>query len=145
MALREAIAGLLLVRVLWEDVRRHRVPNEAVLVAAMVGCVLGWADGGWAGLGAALVGGAAGFLWWPAVHRLRLGVGDLKLLVALGTLLGPGVAVMAPAWGAVACALWLLPGLRAPGVALGRHREIPFSPWIALGAGLTLLLRGRGL
>ncbi len=77
------------------DIQRHRIPN--VLVAFMLGCgiVLHSSFLGGAGTLSALAGVVAGFLILVPFYALGgLGAGDVKLLVGVGSFLGPwGVAV----------------------------------------------------
>jgi len=79
----------------WFDIRERRVPNGLTVPALAAGLVIG-AVGGWAGFGWALGGAAFGFLFaLPFFLVGGLGGGDLKLLTAFGSLLGPGRLVTA--------------------------------------------------
>ncbi len=77
------------------DVHRHRIPN--VLVTIMLGCgiVLHSSFLGGAGALSALTGAVAGFLILIPFYAVGgIGGGDVKLLLGVGSFLGPwGVAV----------------------------------------------------
>lgn len=141
-----------LLRLSYVDLTRRLLPNRLVAMVAGLGltrCVLsaisarGLAPAGWAALGAVYAVGLAALvsgLYWLARGRGGLGMGDLKLLAALGLFLGPR-------------AFWLLPlasclcVLSLPLTALPRRvrREralcatLPFGPYIAIGAVIILI------
>jgi prepilin peptidase CpaA len=72
------------------DVRSRRIPNVLTFGAAAAGLIYGAITGGWSGAGSAALGwliGAAAFFIPFALGGL--GAGDVKLLAAFGTLLGP--------------------------------------------------------
>jgi prepilin peptidase CpaA len=99
------------------DLRTGRIPNLLTATVAVAG--LGLAGLGLSGhsMGAALVGALIGFALMLPGHLLGgTGAGDVKLLAALGTLLGPGGIVMAFLYSAIAG------GLLAVGHAVGRGR-----------------------
>ena len=98
------------------DLRTGRIPNLLTATVAVAGLAL-------AGLGPRatrwqrLVGALIGFALMLPGHLLGgTGAGDVKLLAALGTLLGPGGIVMAFLYSAIAG------GLLAVGHAVGRGR-----------------------
>jgi prepilin peptidase CpaA len=72
------------------DLQTRRIPNGLVLAGAASGLALGaWSSGG-SGLVEAFLGGLAGFLVFLPFFLLRgMGAGDVKLMGALGTCLGP--------------------------------------------------------
>lgn len=87
-----ALAGLcvLLAAVVVHDVRARRIPNVLVGLIAISGPLHAALTGGPGALGAALLGGLLGAALLLLPYRLHLlGAGDLKLLAALGTWLGP--------------------------------------------------------
>jgi leader peptidase (prepilin peptidase)/N-methyltransferase len=132
-----SLVGLLAV-VTATDLRSRLVPDRALVISLLVAipiCAL--SDPG--DLPARLVAGlgAGGFLLAAALIRPDgMGLGDVKLAAVLGVYLGAAVIeamVVAFAAGSVA-------GL----VLLARHgwgarrRTIPFAPFLALGALLTI-------
>jgi len=139
---------------IWFDIRERRVPNVLTVPALTVGLVIG-AMGGWAGLGWALGGAAFGFFFaLPFFLVGGLGGGDLKLLTAFGSLLGPGrlvtaLVVMGLVGGAMALAamirrravartfgnLWLL------AVTFGRRS---FTGWKGKESDALLTLESKG-
>ena len=86
----------------------------------------------------ALAGGAVGFLLLLPLHLCgAMGGGDVKLMAAFGTLLGPAGILAAAVFGAIAGALWGL------GALLRGARAIPYAPAIAAGVWVSLV--GGGL
>jgi prepilin peptidase CpaA len=76
------------------DVRLRRVPNALTVSIAAIGIGLALAGAGPVGLPAALAGGALGLaLMLPGYLCGATGAGDVKLLAAMGTLLGPATVV----------------------------------------------------
>lgn len=77
------------------DLRTRRIPNILTATLAAIGIGLAAAGFGRVGLGAALLGCLLGLAFMMPGHIFgATGAGDVKLLAAVGTLLGPtGVAV----------------------------------------------------
>jgi prepilin peptidase CpaA len=99
------------------DVRTGKIPNR--LTAGVAGLGLALTAGGLTGhsIAAAAIGGVIGFAMMLPRHVLGgTGAGDVKLVAALGTLLGPAGVFMAVLYGAVAG------GLLAVGHAARRRR-----------------------
>lgn len=85
------------------DIRTRRIPN--VVTGAMLGAGLGLAAAGVNGmtLGLAALGFLVGLgLMLPGHVLGATGAGDVKLMAAIGTLLGPGLAVNAFLFTAIA-------------------------------------------
>ena len=137
-----AVAGIALVVV---DVRTRRVPDVIVVPGLLAVVVLLTAEAVRIGDPSRAVGvaggAAAAFAAFLALHVIRpaaLGGGDVKLAALVGAPLGW--------WGpeAVASGLLLavlLGGVAATGVVLSgaRRAEMPFAPWLLLGAWARLL------
>jgi prepilin peptidase CpaA len=99
------------------DVRTGKIPNR--LTASVGGLGLALTAAGLTGhsMAAAAIGGILGFVMMLPGHVLGgTGAGDVKLVAALGTLLGPAGVFMAVLYGAVAG------GVLAVGHALHRRR-----------------------
>ncbi|HET6249597.1 MAG TPA: A24 family peptidase [Tepidisphaeraceae bacterium] len=106
----------------WEDLLRHQ------WIAMLLGSALGGLAGGFAVwltriLGSILFG------------REAMGMGDVDLMVAIGAVLGPGPAivvffVLAPFLG-LAYSLF--------GLIMRKKHELPYGPYLSLGAALTIL------
>lgn len=118
------------------DIERRVVPNRVVLPAALAVLVLDtvwrpspvWAIGAF---------GLAGFLFLAALaYPGGMGMGDVKLALLIGALLGrtTPVAFMLTLLLALVPALFLIArhGRRA------RRLAIPFAPFLAMGAVITL-------
>ncbi|HSJ73997.1 MAG TPA: prepilin peptidase, partial [Miltoncostaeaceae bacterium] len=135
-----AAAALLvaLVPVVLIDVRHRLIPDALVLPAAAVALAAALAADParwWAPVAAAM--GAAGFLLLPWLARPdAMGLGDVKLALAIGAALGAVVVpalVTAFAAAAAACAgLLVRHGPRA------RRMSVPFAPFLAGGAVVGL-------
>jgi len=77
------------------DVRQHRIPNWLTYPAIAMGVLLRWFFFGWRGLGSALAGCAlAGGVVFLFYLVRAMGAGDVKLLAAIGSLVGPSNAVV---------------------------------------------------
>lgn len=73
----------------WFDATERRVPNVLTVGGLLLALTLG-ASGGWSGLGAALTGAVIAFaISLPLFLAGGLGGGDVKLLTATGSFLGP--------------------------------------------------------
>jgi leader peptidase (prepilin peptidase) / N-methyltransferase len=124
------------------DLRHRIVPNRIVLPAALVVLVAQTAlvpSPEWA-LGAL---GAAGFLFAAALaYPAGMGMGDVKLALLLGAMLGRTVSVglMVGMVAALAPSVLLL----ARHGSAARKMGIPFAPFLALGA-LVALFAGQQL
>ena len=71
------------------DLREHRVPNVMVLALLIGGLLFSMADGGLQSLSSSLQGATVGLVLLPMYLFRAMGAGDVKLLVACGTFLGP--------------------------------------------------------
>ncbi len=133
------------------DIDHRRLPDAIVLPSYLVVLVLlvlaSWNPGGapdWSALLRAVVGGAAMYVIYfvlCVVHPRGMGFGDVKLAGVLGMVLGWfGVAELVVGWfgGFLLGGLWGL-GLMAARRA-GRKTQVPFGPWMLLGALLALPL-----
>lgn len=141
-ALAAAVFGAALVVVTATDLERRIVPNRVVLPAFAAVLVLRtFADPSPEWALAALA--AAGFLLLAALaYPGGMGMGDVKLALLLGAMLGRTVSV------ALMLGIFLafVPSL----VLLARHRSaarkyaIPFAPFLAAG-GIVALFAGAGI
>jgi prepilin peptidase CpaA len=115
VALAVLTAGVLVATIV--DIRSRRIPNELTALMALIG--LGLAAAGMSGisLGASLMGTVLGFaLMLPGYKLGATGAGDVKLMAAVGAILGPAMVVMAFLFTGVAG------GVLAVAVALRRRR-----------------------
>lgn len=109
------VAGLVTATVI--DIRSRRIPNALTAAMAIVG--LGLAMTGTSGItvGASLTGLLLGLLLMLPGHLLgATGAGDLKLMAAVGAIVGPGLV-----FSAFICTC-LAGGVLAVGVATRRRR-----------------------
>ena len=117
------------------DIAWRRVPNwlSVTGVAAGLLCAL---PRGWHGLALSAAGAALGFALLLPLHWCgAMGGGDVKLMAAYGTFLGPAGILLAAFFAAIAG------GLCAAAALLRKPREaaIPYAPAIVLGAWISLL------
>lgn len=145
------------------DLRTRRVPNGLTASLACAGLVLAASGLGPIGFGSALLAGAVGLvLMLPGHLAGATGGGDVKLLAAAGTLLGPSATFRAFAFtlmagAALALAVALARGQLGPtvrrtlrlvssgGASAGEIRNagagnrIPYAPAIAAGSIAALV------
>jgi leader peptidase (prepilin peptidase)/N-methyltransferase len=121
------------------DIDRHLLPNRIVLPAAAIvlgGQLLFFPEHALTSTGAAL--GAAGlFAAARLVYPAGLGMGDVKLALLLGALLGTAV-LPALTLGTFAAGVFGLVLLARRGAA-ARKTAIPFGPFLGFGAIVVLL------
>lgn len=118
------------------DLRSRRIPNWLVLPFLVAGLVVpAWLHG-WHGFGQSMEGfglGAAvfGVLSWIG----GMGMGDVKLVAAIGAWIGPqqlvfAMVITAMAGGLIALAAAIWGGFRGDS---WKSRKIPYAPAIAIG------------
>jgi prepilin peptidase CpaA len=148
-----------------EDLLFHRIPNRLTGSLLCVGLALQFAFGGWSGLGNAALGALIGLGVLLPLHLLRaMGAGDVKLLAALGSLLGPHWTLVAGVFtligGAVLAIGYVMVGaLRAAALPAGapwqlriynareraqqlRHERFPYALAIVFGTFASVAQRG---
>ena len=117
------------------DLRVRRVPNALTMTLAMAGVALAAAGLGRLGVSAAIAGWAAGLgLMLPAYLFGATGAGDVKLMAAVGALLGPEGVLWAFLYSAIAggAIAIIVAALR------GRLRQtIDGTMWLVLTKGAT--------
>lgn len=133
------LAGLVLVASLLDLIWR-RIPNGLTVGAALMGIAVGFWETGASGLSLSILGLLLGFMLFLPGYLLRMtGGGDLKLMAAVGSLLGPSLILYAFLLYILAGLAWaLLFGLYA---WAAQGAELPFNRyWTMLR---TLLRTGR--
>jgi prepilin peptidase CpaA len=122
------------------DLRTRRVPNALTLAIATTGLVLAAAGLGRVAVAAAIGGCVVGVLLMLPGHVFgATGGGDVKLLGALGTLLGPAGVFTA------FLAMAVVGGIMALAIAVHRHRvgqtdnRFAYAPAIAVGACVAVV------
>lgn len=117
------ICGLLAWAV-WSDTRVHRIPNWLVVAVLCAGFIVQVFSNGAMGILTWLGGAAVGTaVFLPFYIGRGMGAGDVKLMGAVGSTLGP--------WGAViACCLTLMAGLWIVLLAIGwRSIQMQMALW----------------
>jgi prepilin signal peptidase PulO-like enzyme (type II secretory pathway) len=136
-------AAVCLVAVFVVDGRWMVIPDVYVVALAILGLAnaaqLGWVT---AAIGAALGGGLLAAVRWAFLRFARiegLGLGDVKLMAAIGLLVGPVDVLWVVIWGCAFGAIWILVRGRTPD---GRRQMAPFGACAAAPA-LVVLALGR--
>jgi prepilin peptidase CpaA len=139
------------------DVRSRRIPNWLTGGLALSGLVFNVWRGGLTGIGLALAGAALGLAMLLPFYAIKaIGAGDVKLLAALGAILGPQELVSVAIYAALAGGLISAIMLAFSGRLLSVLREMliehrpptrggataPYGVAIASGMYLTLVLPG---
>lgn len=132
------------------DLRTFRLPDAIVLpTTAIAAIAIAVADlsGGSLSLlhgavGALAFGGTLGLIYLSA-RRLygseAMGLGDVKLAVLLGLVLGAIDLRFVGVAGGVAILLGGVVGIVALALGFGRRAEVPFGPMLCLGAAVALI------
>jgi prepilin peptidase CpaA len=121
MILEICIACLVTGIAVWFDYRERRIPNYLVFTGMIAGLVIGMVSGGVKGLAWSVLGLLAGIgiLFVPFAMG-GIGAGDVKLLGAIGAILGAKGALFSMLYGAIAGGLISV-------IILARHgRLMPF-------------------
>ncbi len=72
------------------DARYRKIPNWLSLSGLILGLGINSLLSGWAGLGAALLGFGLAMLIYAPLYLMRgMGAGDVKLMAAIGAIVGP--------------------------------------------------------
>lgn len=142
------------------DLSTRRVPNSLTGAIAMSGVLLAVSGYGRLGPGAALAGCLVGLLIMLPGHLFgATGGGDVKLMAALGTLLGPADIITAFLFTAIAGGILALmvaihrrrlretlgstvkvaTGTRVNADQIGAHNTFAYAPAIAIGAALAAI------
>lgn len=120
------------------DLRRRIIPNKVVYPAMLITIGLALVSPE-ASIKASLIGGAAlaGLLGIPAVLLKGVGLGDVKLAVLIGLMTGFPQGVVALfsgiALGGLGAIILLLLRIK------GRKDDMPYAPFLSLGAIVVLL------
>lgn len=126
------------------DLRSRRIPNWLVLPFLAAGLIVpGWLQG-WLGFWHSLEGFGLGALIYGALAVFGgMGMGDVKLVAAIGAWVGPqqlllAIFVTAMAGGVMALG-WAIYGKFAGDV--WKSRKIPYGPAIAIGTVVSFFAR----
>jgi|SRR5580658_1848677 prepilin peptidase CpaA len=109
----QTILLLLVVIAAVYDIRFRRIPNWLVLAGLALGVGLNTFLSGWLGLRSSLLGMVVAFLIYFPLYLLRgMGAGDVKLMAAIGAIVGPanwfGIFIISALAGGIAAAILLL-------------------------------------
>lgn len=133
-----AIVGLfaLLAVAVLTDIQANTIPNKLVLAGLALGLGCG-ALGGWSSLANALIGCFTGLiLLLPAYAWAGMGAGDVKLMAAVGSILGgpfdTALAVVATLIAGAVLGIGLIVG-RGGGAAMFKRYQLMFKTLLAAG------------
>jgi prepilin peptidase CpaA len=88
--------GVILVSVVWTDVKTHRISNAMVMMIVLLGLISQLFISGVSGVVQGVSGMAVGLgLFLPFYIGGGMGAGDVKLLASIGTILGPASTLIA--------------------------------------------------
>ncbi|MEY3213389.1 MAG: hypothetical protein RIT28_3870 [Pseudomonadota bacterium] len=144
MTLGPLALGLVLIVSAGWDLAKRRIPNPLILFGLLLGFGLGLMTGGLQGLGFAFLGALVAFaLTFPQWAVRWMGGGDAKLMMVVGTFMGPVGVVSALVYatcvhGLVALGMLLLRGIgRRIGRDLLQDPRAPMAVAITVGASLA--------
>lgn len=132
------------------DLLTRRIPNKLTFAAAVAGLLTNLVLAGWQGLAYSVAGGLVGLsLLFIPFAMGGIGAADVKLMAAVGTLMGPGFAFYATCYGAIAGGImallllllkgelrWVLAGLKTGGYR--SQLTLPYG--VPLAAGVLYYL-----
>ena len=135
MILRMSFVALLVNAAIYCDIRHGKIPNALVVFGFLSGCGMNFAECGPTGLLLSLEGTLLGLALLFIPFALGgMGAGDVKLLGAIGALIGPQGAFYTALYGALAGGVMAV-------VVLIKHRRL-FVTLRTLGFGFLLFLLG---
>ena len=142
-----AILRLLLVFVIlgcasWNDIRHHRIPNWLTLPSVVVGLVSWFIIGGVEGLKISAGGMLVGFGVFLIPFALGgMGGGDVKLMAAVGALIGWPLII----WAILLSCVTALFGAVAKAIWQGRFIKLITNTWFMIKNTLIVLALRRPL
>ncbi|GGO65075.1 A24 family peptidase [Bowmanella pacifica] len=168
LMLQIAVTACTLGLAVYFDFRDMRIPNKLCVLALIAGLLVNTVASGWLGLSLALAGAVLGLgLLFPIYYKGFLGAGDVKLMTALGAVIGPQQLLWTLAFGIMAGGvISALLGLHQAGFGglkqtaarlyycIGLRRyippsntelasvQVPYAPSLAIGWLLAFYLYG---
>ena len=167
-AIKLAVLVPLAASVIYHDVRFRRIPNMLVLTALIAGLAINTVFGGFRGLGNSALGFGVAFFAMLLLHIFgAMGAGDVKLMGAVGSILGIALmpvtlilvvmaggvlaiysmvragTVFSTLHGVLRIFVGLLPGWEMPRFAMApdRRHTIPYGVAIMVGSLIAALVR----
>jgi prepilin peptidase CpaA len=122
------------------DLRSRRIPNWLVFPFMAAGLVVPAFVGGWHGVAQSLEGFGLGALIFGLLHWFGgMGMGDVKLVAAIGAWVGPHqliISIVLTAMvGGIMALVWAIFGGFLGEISINnpQQRKIPYAPAIAIG------------
>jgi prepilin peptidase CpaA len=136
-----ALLCAILAVAVYSDIRAHRISNTLSLLGLVAGLTLQFLGHGLQGVASGLLGAGVGLGCFIPFYLLRaMGAGDVKLLAAVGAILGPQGAFFAALFSLLAG------GLGASGYVLWRGLRASVSSFVHEGfaaAGASALIAAQ--
>ncbi|HHX01604.1 MAG TPA: prepilin peptidase [Firmicutes bacterium] len=134
--IQKAVLLLAIILVCYFDGRYRIIPNKLIAAIMAIGLATNVIISGWQGLVFSAAGFSAGLLILIIPFLLGgIGAGDVKLLAAIGCLLGPAFAASSFLYGAIIGGIWAV-------VVLFKQKSL-FQSLKAIGYKLMILLAGH--
>ena len=135
-----AIALVVGIAAIIDDLARRQISNWIPAVAFVGGVAALSFERGWRGAGSSLLGTVAGFAVFLVFYLLGgMGGGDVKLMAGFGAVLGWERLIEAALWTAACGGLIALATVAVGALRRRSVKAIPYGPAIALGAWLALV------
>jgi len=135
-----AIYAYLLILITLSDIQKHIIPNKLIIIGLVAAIVTGIIHGS---IISTLIGGAVGLVIMliPAIFKAKVGMGDIKLGILIGLMVGYPLAITA------LILPWML-GLVVAGTLMISKRtirgaDIPFAVFLSASAIITMLWGGN--
>ena len=130
----------ILVCAAWYDLRQYRIPNWLTLPSAIVGLLLWYFTSGGEGLKLSAIGLCVGFIVLLIPFALGgMGGGDVKLMAAVGALIGWPLII----WAILLSCVVALFAAAAKAIWQGRFIKVLASTWLIIRLTLISLILKR--
>lgn len=124
----------------WNDIKYHRIPNWLTLPSILAGLVLWYLIGGIEGLKMSAIGLGVGFVVFLIPFALGgMGGGDVKLMAAVGALIGWPLVI----WAILLSCIAALFGAIAKAIWKGRFLKLLVNTWLITKNTLIALASRR--
>lgn len=134
--IQQAVLLIAIILVCYYDGRCRIIPNKLIAAVIAAGLLTNGILSGWPGVLFALAGFGAGLMILIIPFFLGgIGAGDVKLLAAIGCLLGPAFAAASFLYGAVIGGMWAV-------IVLVRNKSL-LQSLKAVGCRLVFMLTGH--
>ncbi|HOK54218.1 MAG TPA: A24 family peptidase [Armatimonadota bacterium] len=145
MLMRDVMLVVVLSIAVFTDVRTGKIKNWLTFPAIVSGPVVNWIDGGMPQAMSSLAGLAVMVLVGAVLAILKItGGGDIKLLVAVGSLVGMPLVAESLAFSAFAGGLLAIAVLIKQRRALSTTKQVAQQVWMRVGLGIEGAMQFSG-